>query len=202
MSNVKTPHSVHLFPVVDVLYDECNPMKSRQNGIIGRIAICNKQNVWMSPIVSHQLTITSSSLHSGEVNMLVKMTDYLLCCTDGEPQSSFEIDLHMQRLVKLTGYILQCHSEGNNGYPKYWKLEGSHNGNTWAILSEESGDFFREGSYAQYFEVTNPTPCRYFRLTQLGKNSAGNHRFCLSGLELFGHLYSSSAEEMHTHRIY
>jgi len=39
--------------------------------------------------------------------MLVKMTDYLLCCTDGEPQSSFEIDLHMQRLVKLTGYILQ-----------------------------------------------------------------------------------------------
>ena len=133
--------------------------------------------------------------------MLVKMTDYLLCCTDCDPQSSFEIDLHKQRMVKLTGYMLQCHYQGRNGYPRGWKLEGSHNGSTWAVLSEEKGDFFQEGQYAKYFEVTNPTPCRYFRLSQLVENSAENHRFCLSGIELYGHLYSSIADEMYTHQI-
>ena len=157
----------------------------------------------MSPIESQEITITPSSLHAGDVNMLVKMSEYLLCCTDREKQSSFEIDISMKRLIKLTGYVLQCHYEGNNGYPKQWKLEGSHNGNTWAVLSEESGDFFEKAASqcAQYFEVTNPTPCRYFRLVQLARNSSDNHRFCLSGIELYGHLYSSCTQEIYSRRI-
>ncbi len=180
-----------------MVYDVTRPVKSRQSGVLNRIAVRgNRQNMWVSPIESQKVTITPSSLHSGEVNMLVKITDYVLCCTDDEPRSSFEIDLHMQRLAKLTGYILQCHYHDNNGYPRHWRLEGSHNGQTWTELSEEKGDFFQEGHYAYYFEVTNPSPCRYFRLVQLGVNSAGNDRLCLSGLELFGFLYSSFADEM------
>lgn len=168
------------------------------DGIITRIAVSgSQQSVWLSPVEARKITITPSSLCSGEVNNLVKFTDYVLCCTNDEPHSSLEIDLHMQRLAKLTGYTLQCHYHGRDGYPRHWRLEGSHNGQTWTELSEEEGDFFQEGHYAHYFEVASPTPCRYFRLVQLGLNSAGNSRLCLSGLELFGFFYSSFGEEMY-----
>ena len=158
-------------------------------------------NTWISPVESGRILIIPSSIHSGDVGLLVKMTDYLLCCTDDERESHFEIDLHEQRLLKLSGYVMQCHSEGSNGAPLHWKLEGSHNGRSWSHLSEESGDYFSK-NYANFFPVTNPMPCRYFRLTQLGKSSARNFRFCLSGLELYGHLFSSVVEERYTRRIF
>ena len=129
------------------------------------------------------------------------MTDYLLCCTDDEEESHFEIDLREKRMLKLSGYVLQCHSGENNGAPLQWRLEGSHNGNTWNSLSEEFGNFFHKRS-VNYFRVTNPAPCRYFRLTQLSKNTAGNFRFCLSGIELYGYLYSSITEERSIRRVF
>ena len=135
-----------------IFYNGTNPALSRRRGIINHIALCSSQkNTWISPIETNRVTITPSSLHSGEVNLLVKMTDYLLCCTDSEEGSHFELDLHEQRLLKLTGYVLQCHQEGHNGAPQKWRLEGSHNGTTWNTLSEEVGDFFRDGKTANYF---------------------------------------------------
>lgn len=191
------PHT-HVLSTVSILYDSSNPALSTRKGVINHIAQCiSHNNAWVSPVESHRILIIPSSIHSGDVGLLVKMTDYLLCCTDSEQESHFEIDLREQRLLKLTGYVMQCHSDGNNGAPLQWKLEGSHNGRSWNSLSEESGTFFRT-RHANYFPVTNPIPCRYFRLTQLGKNTAGNFRFCLSGIELYGQLYSSVIEERFT----
>ena len=171
-------------------------------GVISHIAQCSSHNnTWISPVESNQILIIPSSIHSGDVGLLVKMTDYLLCCTDSEEASHFEIDLRERRLLKLSGYVLQCHSNSNNGAPLQWKLEGSHNGSSWNSLSEESGNYFQRKP-ANYFSVTNPIPCRYFRLTQLGQNSAGNFRFCLSGIELYGQLYSSVIEERFTRRVF
>ena len=141
-----------------------------------------------------KILIIPSSLHLGDPGLLVKMTDYRLCCTDNEKESNFEVDLREQRLLKLSGYVLQCHPEVSNGAPTHWALEGSHNGQSWTHLSEESGSYFSK-STTRYFPVTNPSPCRYFRLTQLGENMEGNYRFCLSGIELYGQLYTSVVQE-------
>jgi hypothetical protein len=187
---------------VTILYDFTNPALSNRKGVINHIAQCSSyNNTWISPVESNRIQIIPSSIHSGDAGLLVKMTDYLLCCTDGEEKSHFEIDLREQRLLKVSGYVLQCHAEGNNGAPLHWELDGSHNGHSWSCLSEESGDFFRKKP-ANFFSVINPMPCRYFRLTQLRKNTAGNFCFCLSGIEFYGQLYSSVVEERYTQRIH
>lgn len=180
---------------MNILYDQSNTAWSIRSGVINHIArSTSPYGRWISPIVTTKITIVPSSLHSGDAENLMKMTEYLLCCTNDDEESKFDIDLCEQRLLRLSGYVLQCHPEGHNGAPVHWTMEGSHNGRTWSHLSEASGDYFCERN-ARYFPVTNPSPCRYFRLTQLEKNTAGNHRFCLSGLELYGQLYSSVPQE-------
>lgn len=203
---MNTPLVMHEFVLlryaVDIPYDFTTPALSSRKGIFSYIAQCSSHNnTWVSPVESNLILIVPSSIHSGDTGLLVKMTDYLLCCTDSEPESHFEIDLCEQRLLKLSGYVLQCHPEGNNGAPIHWKLEGSSNGRSWSHLSEESGDHFTRKN-VNFFTVTNPMPCRYFRLMQLGKNTVGNFRFCLSGIELYGQLYSSVVEERCTRRVY
>lgn len=180
---------------MDIPYDSANPAISSRRGVFDHIARCSSQyGQWVSPIETMKIIIVPSSLHKGDTDFLVKMTDYLLCCTNDEEESKFDVDLREQRLLKLTGYVLQWHPEGKNGAPVHWTMEGSQNGRTWSHLSEESGPYFRKQN-THYFPVTNPTPCRYFRLTQLGKNMEGNYRFCLSGIELYGQLYTSVAQE-------
>ena len=180
---------------VDIPFDTSNPLLSARQGVLNHIAQCSSPyGQWVSPVETMKILILPSSLHSGDTGLLVKMTDYLLCCTDDDEESKFDVDLCEQRLLKLSGYVLQCHPEGGNGAPVHWMLEGSQNGRTWSHLSEESGSYFKKKN-THYFPVTNPTPCRYFRLTQLGKNTEGNFRFCLSGIELYGQLYTSVVKE-------
>ena len=139
------------------------------------------------------IQISSSKIVKGNLETLTSLanTDVVAADKPGSGGNAyFQIDFLKQRLVRVEGYLLQwTRVIGRFGYPLRWLVEVSLDGTNWKVVGMEQQKTTTETS--RYWEVSRKTLGRYLRISLLGTNSAENDMLCLSGIELYGDLYSS-----------
>jgi len=71
---------------------------------------------------------------------------------------------------------------------RFWKFEGSIDSRHWELLREHIDDkkLNKKGATHNWSLVQTKKAFRFFRITQTGPNSNGNHYLALSGVELYG----------------
>ena len=80
-------------------------------------------------------------------------------------------------------------SLGRFGHPLQWVVGMSPDGVNWKQV--DKGQLKSTTKTSQYWTARQKILGRYLRISLLGTNSADNHMLCLSGIELYGDLYSS-----------
>jgi hypothetical protein len=74
-------------------------------------------------------------------------------------------------------------------HPHSWILDYSNDGSEWAILDERRKISQLDGpDRTATFAISNPTECRYIRLTNTGQSTGGNFCLELHAFEVFGTL--------------
>ena len=142
-----------------------------------------------------KISITSSGISRGPVDNLLNIRDPGITVTkeDASSDSWFMWDFQVQRILAITGYMLICEGFGSFGFPCQWKVEASLDGSQWTIVSQGSGN---SGEWPWvYRNAEIHKLARYTKITQIGKNSKSNMKFCLSGVEFYGQLYTTVDEE-------
>ena len=139
------------------------------------------------------IQVSSSKITKGNLETLTSLANTDIVAVD-KPSSGgtayFQIDFLKQRLVRVEGYLLQWTGVmGRFGYPLQWMVEMSLDGVIWKQVGKEQQNATAKKS--QYWAARQKILGRYLRISLLGTNSKENHMLCLSGMELYGDLYSS-----------
>ena len=139
------------------------------------------------------IQISSSEITKGNLETLTSLANTDIVAVDKQNTGApayFQIDFLKQRLVRVEGYLLQWTGVmGRFGYPLQWVVEMSLDGMNWKEVDRNHQKTTAKKS--QYWAAQHKVLGRYLRISLLGTNSAENHMFCLSGIELYGDLYSS-----------
>ncbi len=138
------------------------------------------------------IQISSSKIIKGNLETLTSLANTDVVAVDKlgpNANAFFKIDFLKHRLVRVEGYLLQwTRVIGRFGYPLRCLVEVSLDGTKWKMVGMEQQTTTTETS--QYWEAKEKILGRYLRISLLGTNSEDNHLLCLSGIELYGDLYS------------
>ena len=139
------------------------------------------------------IQISSSRIAKGNLETLSSLANTDIVAVD-KPNTGgnafFQVDFLKQRLVRVGGYLLQWTGVmGRFGYPLQWLVEMSPDGMIWKQVGRERQNATAKKS--QYWAAQQKILGRYLRISLLGTNSEENHMLCLSGIELYGDLYTS-----------
>jgi len=167
------------------------------NGIIYYIATKKGKQGWTNPHNAGLITVTSSSLESGQLATFVgngpqQGGNSSLYTNSSQTNAWFQIDLKDQK-AKVTHYTLRHGYTGGSYFPRTWQFQGSEDGSTWVTLKQHNNDSSISTQMAsKTFPVDqkNPPFQRYFRIYNTGANSSGNNYLMISGIELYGTLKS------------
>ena len=139
------------------------------------------------------IQLSSSKITKGNLETLTSLANTDVVAADKQSSGGpafFQIDFLKQRLVRLEGYLLQWTGVmGRFGRPLQWVVDMSPDGVSWKQVGKEQ--LKSTAKTSQYWEAKEKILGRYLRISLLGTNSAENHMLCLSGIELYGDLYSS-----------
>ena len=117
--------------------------------------------------------------------------------TDGTPNSWMSVDLGEGRQLAPDYYSLR-HGRNTGRYVlRNWRLEGSNDDKTWAILKTHTIDaaLAEEAYSTASWPIQAPAAAaaaaggasyRYFRILQDGKHSHGDNRLFCAGIEFYG----------------
>jgi hypothetical protein len=129
-------------------------------------------------------------IHFGEVRQSSKWNSFF---TEDKEGSWISINFKRNR-VSLTACTV-C-TIGSGSYPhctKSWRLERSEDEEGWAVVdSEEEVGGMSTPNTTKTFKVSATPPSRFFRLTQIGRNSNGNFRLGIGSMDFFGTLFLAS----------
>ena len=142
---------------------------------------------------SKVIQLTSSKITKGNLETLTSLANTDVVAADKPSPNAnafFQIDFLKHRLVRLEGYLLQWTGVmGRFGHPLQWVVGMSPDGVNWKQV--DKGQLKSTTKTSQYWTARQKILGRYLRISLLGTNSADNHMLCLSGIELYGDLYSS-----------
>jgi uncharacterized coiled-coil protein SlyX len=163
---VSTPARVPPVSPSDALTEVEFPLKVAKSvdGIISYLTRKHGENVHDEGIV----TITSHSLRNDDlkyaVQILADVTDDAYFSSKNEPGQWVCWDFQEMR-VRPTQYTIK------GQWLKSWVLEGSLDGENWMEMDRKTdNDDLKEKPWRTSFAVSNPTECRFIRLTQTGNN--------------------------------
>ena len=139
---------------------------------------------------------TRSSGDKGQANDILRnqlqRPRGIVCATNAKRNSWWCVDLTENYALYLTHYTLRHGQEQRGSILRYWRLQGSLDGDKWTTLKNHENDQGLQES-KPYCTCTwpiegnsNVNAFRYFRILQTGKNSTGNFGIFLSGIELYG----------------
>jgi hypothetical protein len=174
---VPAPTPQKLLGTVEIPMEETES----KNGIISYLTKKHRGNVHKNGIVA----ITSKFVDDDPMFAVSNVAD--LTSSSGyfsrnEPDQWICWDFHKMR-VRPTHYTLKACEL------KSWVVEGSVDGKRWTEIDRPTdNEDFSGGWNAGSFAVSNPTQCRFIRLTQTGKRHAGDDYLSLRAVEFFGTL--------------
>ena len=123
---------------------------------------------------------------------------YYALITDDNPWESrgyenswYQIALFNDSFV-LEKYGIKSNPVGNRDFPQSWVLVGSQNGRDWTNLSYIESSGLTQYGLTLNYSVEKQYPLRFFRLTMIGKNTAGDFQFCICRLYFYGQIVFSN----------
>ncbi|XP_068752676.1 golgin subfamily A member 6-like protein 7 [Montipora capricornis] len=164
-----------------------------KRGVVYTFATDFGKRIWVSGS-STRIIATRSSDHKGFAKDLLEKGRGAVSGTKDEKNSWWRVDLPAKYVLNLTHYTLSRSRNDQESYILNWRLEGSLDGYTWAILKEHKDDSeLKAHPYSYTWSVNGELGAfRYFRIYQTGKNSSDKHNIFLSGIELYGVLLMGS----------
>lgn len=171
-------------------YDESTAVR----GVLWTIG--SRTGEWKNPVLTGEVKVTASSVQKGKVPVLVEPTPREFWTND-VPSSWIAIDLRRDRRLRLHAYALRHGASFARDFLRSWVVQGSHDGrDSWVTLARVAGDdsLARSGAFAVHvWSVSPPREAyRHFRVLQTGHNSGKNNFLVLSGIELFGELFTDA----------
>jgi hypothetical protein len=93
-------------------------------------------------------------------------------------------------MIRPTHYVIRSYpSDAESEHLKSWVVEGSLDGLNWMVIDRRRKNFDLNEEFAvAIFPVSHSENCHFIRLTQTGKNHAGDHLLTMSAFEVFGTL--------------
>jgi hypothetical protein len=162
-----------------------------QNGILYYLASTqaaeNWCNGWVHPHATGQVTVSASSINTGNVSMLVNRAQNVFS-TNNSAGSWVQLDFGASRTVRVDAYQLRNYNGGSN-LLRNWKIQGSNNGSTWTDLDARTSDAtFTTSSQWGYWTANqgNTSYWRYIRLLSTGVDSGSANYISLGQIELYG----------------
>jgi len=160
-----------------------------KNGLLYYIGTNYLQEQWVNPHQKGAVMVTRSTNcgGSGTVDMFVGR-EINHCHTGNELGSFFEVDLRRWKIRPIT-YTLRSYNQGNGGFLKSWKLEGSVDGENYVVLDEQKlSSRLCSNTATASFSITNISEdfFRYFRIVGTGKDANSQYYVCSSGFEVYG----------------
>ena len=148
---------------------------------------------WANPASKGIVTIHASSIERGNPHNLVDVEPQELWTQD-VPASWLSIDLGKFRVLPHA-YMLRHGGNYRADSLRNWDFQGSVDGKSWVALKRHSNDSTLSAPFAvKTFSVDNvSTPYQCFRIIQTGHNSSTHNFLVLSGIELYGELWSAEA---------
>ena len=151
------------------------------------------KTAWADPARSGKVCVLRSSIAEGQTSQIVNHTVNARrnpsCCTKNERGSWWQVGFTSNLALVLSHYTLRHGCCDGVCVLKNWEFQGSNDGERWTILDAHKDATslpLQSFSTCTYRVKGNVTAMRYFRVLQTGKNSTGNFRLYISGLELYG----------------
>lgn len=163
------------------------------NGVLYFLGSLGKTSQWMNP-QDRGLVYTSSSPlipDSAPCSALVGR-EAVRCVTQSSKDNFFMVDL-LSYWVSVTAYTLRHYSSWNTEALREWKFQGSNDGEKWHKIVSHKNDesLFGKGATHTWTLAKPKKRYRMFRILQTGQNSNGHWCLALSGLELYGQVFTS-----------
>lgn len=114
-----------------------------------------------------------------------------ICTTGNTNDGSFIIDFKDAR-VSLTGYSLKAHSQVwyNTHFIKSWKIEGSTDKKSWAVIDEQKDSTILQSNLAEgFWPCEQSRPFRFIRIMMTDINSSNCYLMALHAIEFFGFVH-------------
>ena len=158
------------------------------DGIIAHLTRGCGGNVHKKGVV----TVTASSVWSGEPENVVDLTSDSVFFTKDWPNSWIRYDFR-ERRVTPTSYSIFSTRSWKCSQPKSWVLEVSNDGSegSWAVVdARENNEDLNDRHVIRNFSLGTPLSgaFRFVRLRLTGKNHEGHDSLKICALELFGTL--------------
>ena len=168
------------------------------NGIVYHIATKGGTQPWSNPADAGLIKVTSSGILGDSVKeSAVVGRETVRCVTSAHPNAWFAIDLE-EKWVSVTHYTLRHYSSWDTECLRSWRFEGSNDDCTWVCIREHVGDASLIGAGSTYTwpiqGVNANKPYRKFRIRMTGPNSNNHMYLSLSGIELYGTLYTQEPQ--------
>ena len=175
-------------------------------GALYYLGSAGKTRLYQNPHAVGQVEAFSSSIASGHPEDAIGRVA-VDCQTGNKPFSYFAVDLGEGRQLLPTCYSIR-NRNATTHVMLNWHFEGSNDKIDWVVLDrrlhltgdpaqdaalfEEKLQLCEEGAASTWsigkgvYRPLGRDGFRYFRVTQVGKNSSGSDSLALSGMELYG----------------
>ena len=167
------------------------------NGVLYHIATKGGTRPYVNPHEAGEVvSSTSSSSHRLYDDMRFVQhthTEPVDNFTVNGESSWMAVDLGEGRSLVADYYCLRsdADSDGAGCWMRNWELQGSNDGDEWAVLRshEDDGSLSSEAmSTAAWTVDAAGRAFRRFRILQTGPEAAGSHCLCCAGIELYGRI--------------
>ncbi|MGC8711057.1 MAG: discoidin domain-containing protein [Leptodesmis sp.] len=141
---------------------------------------------WVNPHATGIVSVSASSVGSGNVSMLVNRLPNTFS-TNNSPNSWIQLDFGASRTVRVDAY--QLRSSSSSPYLRNWKLQGSNDGSSWTDLDIRTSDttFTATNQWGNWtVNQGNTSYWRYIRVLSTGVDSGGTNYLRLGQIELYG----------------
>ncbi len=158
------------------------------NGVFYYLGTSKGATAWNNPS-GVSIGVTASSVGFGSVELLTNRADDQFY-TGNIANSWVEFDLGTLAL-KCNYYCLRNRNQDIH-YLRNWQLQGSNDGNTWAVLDDQvNNSTLNTPSQWLSLPVTSSVQYSKFRIFETGINSSNAYYVCLGEVELYGVLSSA-----------
>ena len=129
------------------------------------------------------IQMEANSISQGSIKSLTDGSEDVM--TSDTNNSYFIFDF-FDKKVEVSSYSLKSPTNMSR-YMKSWKLEGSNDKSSWAIIDEKNNlsDLTSSGREFTY-RVNSSLPYRYIRIMQISPNTNNSYNFALRQIEFFG----------------
>eukprot|EP01083_Nonionella_stella_P037399 101947_1 len=167
-----------------------------ENGILYYLGTAAKTKDWCNPHEEGVVRVTSSSLqYDSEPASAICGRESVRCVSKAEEHQWFMIDFITKKICP-THYTLRHYESWDTEALRFWRFEGSNDGERWYSLRKHKMDCHLNKKGATHTWALPGVSEYYsrFRIKMTGPNSNKHWYLSISGIELYGSMIDASSD--------